>query len=672
MTGNNLIILNGRPAKIGSQKNLLELIRASGIDVPTFCYHSKLSVYGACRLCLVDIEGRGIVTSCTTKPESGMVVRTHTAEIRKIRKTTIELLLANHDVSCPTCPKANVCQLLKLADRFEANAVRYRRRSEIVPLDTSSPSLVRNPNKCILCGDCVRVCDEIQGIGVLDFAYRGSKSQVTSAFGQEMDKGECVNCGQCINVCPTGALTVKSEIDKVWAAIHDPDVLVIAQVAPAARIGITEIFGLSPGQTSMGQLVAVLKMMGVNRVYDTAFAADLTVIEETAEFLKRFRAGDGLPQFTSCCPAWVKFAEQRYPELLTNLSTCRSPQQMLGSLLKRELVKESEITLDKTFLISIMPCTAKKFEAQRGEFSTNGHPDVDAVLTTQEIVHMIKEVGLDFLSLEPERLDMPFGFKSGAGVLFGSSGGVAEAVLRHAGETLSGKPVDPACLQQLRGLASLKEAEITFADTTLRIAIVSGLAATQKLVEQIQSGQANYHLVEVMACPGGCIGGGGYPPAKDLAVSEARQAGIHRVDTMLQMHNSQDNPYLKRLYNDVLGQPNEGIAREILHTVHKSRRRRDSLKMLLHEGEKTFLNVEVCLGTSCHLKGGHTLLHKLIDHLEVSAQSHLVSISATFCHEVCDRGPTVLMGAEVLEKCTFPKLLERLEGALKLERRGKK
>ncbi len=667
MTGNDTIMLNGRPAKIGDKENLLEVIRSSGIDMPTFCYHSNLSVYGACRLCLVDIEGRGIVTSCTTKPESGLVVNTNTAEIRKIRKTTIELLLANHDISCPTCPKADVCQLLKLADRFGADPVRYRRRSELVPVDASSPSLVRDPNKCILCGDCVRVCDEIQGIGVLDFAYRGSKSQVTSAFSQEMDKGECVNCGQCINVCPTGALVIKSEVEKVWAAIHDPDMLVVAQVAPAARTGITEIFGLSPGETSMGQVVAALKMMGVNRVYDTAFAADLTVIEEGTEFLKRFRAGERLPQFTSCCPAWVKFAEQHYPELLDNLSTCRSPQQMLGSLLKREVPKEAGVTPDKVFVVSIMPCTAKKFEAQREELSTDGRLDVDAVLTTQEMAHMIKEVGLDFLSLEPERLDMPFGFKSGAGVLFGSSGGVTEAVMRYAGEVLSGRQVDPVYFQRLRGLDSLKEAEMTFGDTTLRLAIVSGLAAAQELVEKIKAGEADYHLVEVMACPGGCIGGGGYLPAKNAAVSEARQAGIHRVDTMLQMHNSQDNPYLKRLYNDVLGEPNEGVAHEILHTSYKSRRRTDSSKMLLQEGEKTFVNVEVCIGTNCHLKGGHTLLHKLIDHVETNGQAHLVSISATFCHEVCDRGPTVLVDDEILEKCTFSKLVEKVEKAINLE-----
>lgn len=658
------LTIDGRLVNRGTEGNLLELIRRAGIDMSTFCYYSDLSVYGSCRLCIVEIQGRGIVTSCTTAPEAGMVVRTNTAELRRIRRITVELLLASHDVSCPTCTKSASCRLLDLAGRFGVNAVRYRLKKARLPIDASSPSVVRDPNKCVLCGDCVRVCREVQGIGAIDFAYRGSKLQVLPAFGRGLGEVECVNCGQCSNVCPTGALTVKSDVDRVWQALHDDSKLVAVQIAPAVRVGIGEAFGLAAGETYMGQVVTALRCMGAARVYDTAFAADLTVLEEGTELLKRLRSGERLPQFTSCCPAWVKLVEQRYPDMLENLSSCRSPQQMLGSLVKRELAKELDRAPGDIFVLSVMPCTAKKFEATRPEFSTAGQPDVDAVITTQELALMIREAGLDFASLEPDRLDMPFGFKSGAGVLFGTTGGVAEAVLRFAGELLVKRRIDPAEFHQVRGLEDTREALIDFGNTRLSLALVHGLAAAQRLVDDVRAGRRRYDLIEVMACSGGCIGGAGQPGMRDNAVRSARQQGIHRIDTMLQMHSSQENPYIQQLYANVLGEPGSAAAHQFLHTSYRPRRRTWDVRGDEDQTGIAPVRIEVCVGTNCHLRGSHDLFHKLIDYIDSSGAGHLVDMSATFCHEVCEKGPTVRFNDMVLERCAFGDLAGRIDQEL--------
>jgi NADH-quinone oxidoreductase subunit G len=662
------LIIDGRLVTIGPARNLLELIRSAGIEMPAFCYHSDLSVYGGCRLCIVELQGGEIVTACTTAPRPGMVVRTNTAELRKTRRITLELLLASHDVSCPTCPKAASCRLLDLATRFGVNTVRYRSRAARRPIDASSPSLARDPNKCVLCGDCVRLCWEVQGIGVLDFAYRGSKSQVLPAFGHRLAEVECVNCGQCSSVCPTGALMVKSDVDRVWQALHDASKVVAVQVAPAVRVGIGEAFGRPAGETYMGQIAAALRCMGASRVYDTAFAADLTVLEEGAEFLKRFRSGARLPQFTACCPAWVKLAEQRYPDMLENLSSCKSPQQMFGSVVKRELAKETGKSPDDVFVLSVMPCTAKKFEASRPELATGGKPDVDAVITTQELAQMIREAGLDFGSLEPDRLDMPFGFKSGAGVLFGTTGGVAEAVLRFAAEVVAKRRINPAEFHQVRGLDNRREAYIDLGDANLSVAMVHGLAAAQRLVDDVRAGRRHYDLIEVMACPGGCIGGAGQLPMKDASVRAKRQEGIYKIDTMLQMHNSQDNPYLQQLYANVLGEPGSDIAHDLLHTRYRPRRRIGASEVDLYAGEghggDAAVRIEVCVGTNCHLRGSHDLFHRLIDHIDGSGSAHLVDMSATFCHEVCEKGPTVRFNDRILERCTFGDLAGRLDREL--------
>jgi NADH-quinone oxidoreductase subunit G len=439
----------------------------------------------------------------------------------------LELLLANHDRDCTTCEKSGVCKLQDLAQRMGVRQVRFGHREKMLPIDNSSPAIVRDPNKCILCGDCVRVCAEVQGIGVLDFINRGSEAVVSPAFGKNLADVDCVNCGQCASVCPTGALVVRSEIEDVFKAINDPSKVVVAQIAPAVRVAIGEEFGFRPGEVAMGQMVASLKKMGFDKVYDTSFTADLTVLEETHEFLERVQKGEHLPQFTSCCPAWVKYAEQYHPELLSQLSSCRSPQQMFGSVAKRFLSKQLGVKPQDLVVVSIMPCTAKKFEARRPEFIVQidgvNVPDVDNVLTTQELARMIKEYGLDFVNLEPEPLDMPFGLSTGAGMIFGNSGGVAEAVLRAAGEMATGQSSGQVKFSEVRGLDGIREAEVDVAGNKVRLAVVHSLSNAKALLEKLAAGEVAYDLIEVMACPGGCIGGGGQPLPYDTGAKLKRR-----------------------------------------------------------------------------------------------------------------------------------------------------
>ncbi|EKO38482.1 MAG: hydrogenase, Fe-only, partial [Solidesulfovibrio magneticus str. Maddingley MBC34] len=501
------VTVEGRAIPIEGERNLLEIIRKAGIELPTFCYHSELSVYGACRLCLVEVAGRGVQGACSTPPEPGLDIKVNTPQLREIRKIAVELLLANHDLSCPSCFKSVDCKLMDVARRVGVTSVRFKPVQEKAPLDFSSPSIIRDPNKCVLCGDCVRMCSEIQGIGAIGFAHRGHQTAVLPAFGKGLGEGECVGCGQCANVCPTGALVPRSEMDEVLAALADPTKTVVAQVAPAVRVGLGECFASPAGDPIMGRMVAALKRLGFDAVYDTTFAADLTVIEEGQEFLTRAAAGEKLPQFTSCCPGWVQFAEQSFPELLKNLSSCRSPQQMFGSLVKEMLPEKQGIARKDLIVVSIMPCTAKKFEARRPEFAVDGSPDVDFVLTTQELARMIDGAGLRFNALEPESLDMPFGFGTGAGVIFGASGGVTEAVLRFAAEKITGKPLASVDFAAVRGDSGLREATLEVGGKTLRLAIVHGLANARAVAEQVVAGTSEYDLIEVMACPGGCIGG---------------------------------------------------------------------------------------------------------------------------------------------------------------------
>ena len=658
-----VVEINGRPVLIEGERNVLEVIRKANVDLPTFCYHSQLSAYGACRLCLVDVEGKGIVSSCSLAPEPGAKIRTHTPELREMRRITLELLLANHEMNCPTCPKSADCQLQALARRLGVSAIRFKRTHAPKPVDVSSPFLTRDPGKCVLCGDCVRMCKEVQGIGAIDFAFRGAGVAVLPAFGKTLDQVECVGCGQCATVCPTAALMVRSDVAKVFTALADKDAVVVAQIAPAVRVALGEAYGFAPGTLTTGHIVAALKALGFARVYDTAYAADLTVLEETHEFLGRKTNNERLPHLTSCCPAWVRFVEQYYPKWIRHLSSCKSPQQMLGSVIKAEGAPAGK----RLVVVSVMPCTAKKGEAGLDKFRDGDRQDVDIVLTTQELIRMIDEAGIRFDQLEPDSLDAPFGLKTGAGLLFGASGGVSEAVLRQAAEALGAARDGLAAFQGVRGDKAIRELELSVGGKSLRLAVVSGLANAKTLLDRFASGAVDYDLIEVMACPGGCVNGAGNPVRKNQATVQARAKGLYNADKMLDLHRASENQQVTTYYERVLGEVGGKKAHALLHTRYQSRARMEGAGLHLVEGkDAAALSVTVCVGTSCHVRGAQTLLRKLIAQVETAGLVDAVDIRASFCHEACDRGPTVVVGDTTLHKATPEQAFSALLAALHL------
>lgn len=553
--------IDGRTVEFTDEPNVLAVIRKAGIDIPTLCYHSELSVYGACRLCTVENERGKTFASCSEPPKDGMIVYTNTPRLMKYRKLILELLLAAHCRDCTTCIKSGECQLQALAHRMGVETIRFENTKEQHPLDFSSPSIVRDPNKCILCGDCVRMCDNVQSVNAIDFAYRGTRALVTPAFNKEIAETDCVNCGQCRVVCPTGAISIHTNTDTVWDLLADKNTKVVAQIAPAVRVAVGDRFGLPKGENVMGKLVNVLHRLGFDEVYDTSYGADLTVIEESEELLNRLEAGENLPLFTSCCPAWVKFCEERYPDLAKNLSTCRSPQQMFGAVI-REYYKDPEKSGGKRIVsVSIMPCTAKKEEILRPESTTNGKQDVDYVLTSTELVSMIRKAGIRFENLEIEAADMPFGIGSGAGVIFGVTGGVTEAVLRRLREGHNRAEMEQIKFSGVRGEEGIKEVEFDYNGRLLRIAVVSGLGNADRLLKKIQSGEARYDFVEVMACRRGCIMGGGQPVPVDPESRIARSKGIYNTDINTQIKKSNENPLVQSLYDGLL----KGKTHELLH-----------------------------------------------------------------------------------------------------------
>jgi len=664
MAKNPIIKIDHIDVPLEGERNLLEIIHKAHIDLPTFCYHSEISVYGACRMCMVEVEGMGNVPACSTPPVDGMQVKTDTAALRRLRRLIVELMLASHDQNCLTCPKSTDCRLQAIARQLGVEKVRFKQVNQKKPKDLSSASIVRDPNKCVLCGDCVRVCNEIQSVGVLDFAHRGAEAQVSPCFNKGMGEVECVNCGQCVKICPVGALTPRYQIDPVWEAIHDPAKTVVVEIAPAVRVALGEYFGYNPGDMTVGQIVAALRMMGVDKVYDASFSADLTVIEEGNEFLERYKKHENLPQFTSCCPAWVKFAEQYYPDMLSNLSSCRSPQQMFGSLAKDLLPKELGISREQIVLVSLMPCTAKKFEAEREEFRVNGNPDVDYVLTTQELALMIKERGIDFRRLDPASFDMPLGFNTGAGVIFGATGGVSEAVLRYAADTL-GRGMNNE-FKQLRYGAGINITEIEVNGLKLRLAVVSGLGNARRLMDKIRKGEVSLDLVEVMACCGGCVNGGGQPAAQTADTVKQRAKGLYDSDRMLQYHNSCENPYLRQVYDQELT-PEK--AHHLLHTDYRNRKRIASEEISLSggadRGEQKRLNLTVCFGTSCFLRGSQKLYQQLMEYVRRQGLEADTLFTASFCSERCKKGPMLTVNGVAIEQCTMEKAVAAIEKALK-------
>lgn len=555
------ITIDSKCVPIEGEKNVLSLIRKAGIDLPTFCYHSELSIYGACRLCVVEDDRGKIFASCSEQPRPGMVIYTNTKRIQSYRRLIIELLLASHCRDCTTCHKNGMCELQSLAYRVGVHAVRFLNNRKEKPLDMSSPSIVRDPNKCILCGDCVRTCDEIQGVGAIDFANRGSRMEVMPAFDKKLAETDCVGCGQCASVCPTAAISIRTNVTQVWNAIEDKNVRVVAQIAPAVRIAVGDHFGIPKGENSFGRLVEALRIMGFDEVYDTNFAADLTVMEESKEFVERLEKNEKLPLFTSCCPGWVKYCETKYPEFAEHISTCRSPQGMMSAVIKDYFAGRDAEDGKRTVVVSIMPCTAKKGEILRPDNFTEGRQDTDYVLTTVEIIRMIKQMGIQFEKLRGEAADMPFSVASGGGAIFGATGGVTEAVLRRLAEEKNYRTLNAISFTGIRGEEGIKETTVTLGEREVRIAIVHGLANAGRLLDAIKSGEKTYDFVEVMACRRGCIMGGGQPAQAGPRTRKGRMEGIYKVDAASNIRFPDENPAVRQLYEDFL----KGKEHKLLH-----------------------------------------------------------------------------------------------------------
>jgi NADH-quinone oxidoreductase subunit G/NADP-reducing hydrogenase subunit HndD len=568
------IEVNGRAVDAQDGEMLLQAVRRAGITIPTLCHYDGLPPSGACRMCVVEVEGqRGLVPSCAYPVAPGMKVRTHSPRAVDARRTLVELLLANHPDDCLYCSRNGNCELQGLAQQLGIRRRRYFGGRAPARLDVASPSIVRDPAKCILCGKCVRVCEEIQSVGAIEFIGRGSRARVGPAFDEGLNVSSCVNCGQCVAVCPTGALSERSALDEVRAALSDPDRFVVVQHAPSVSVSLAEEFGAKPGADVDGALTAALRRLGFDRVFDTSFSADLTIMEEASELVQRLAAGDGaaLPMMTSCSPGWIKFVEQFYPDMIPRLSSCKSPQQMLGAIVKSFFAERERIDPARIYSVAVMPCTAKKFEAGRPEMGRDGQPDIDAVLTTRELAGLIRMHGLDLSSLAAEAPDTPFGERTSAGKIFGASGGVAEAALRTAHFLLTGEPPASIKLQPLRGLAGIKEHRATIGGREIGVAAVSGLGHARSLLEQIRAGRRDLHFIEVMTCPGGCINGGGQPRGASPDAVRARMQALYAIDRDAAIRSSYQNPAIERLYAEFLGAPLSPRSHELLHTRYEAR-----------------------------------------------------------------------------------------------------
>jgi len=567
------IEVNNRQVEMKPGEMLLQTIRRAGIRVPTLCAIQGMEPSGACRICVVEVENhRGLVPSCCVPATEGMKVKTHSPRAVRARKTVVELLLANHPEDCMYCPRDGSCQLQDLAIQLGIRERRYPGATQNQRVyDVSSPSLVRDPGKCILCGKCVRVCEEVQAVSAIDFNGRGCKTVVGPAFGDGLNVSSCINCGQCALICPTAAITEQNHVKNVLAALNDPHRYVVVQHAPAVSVTLAEVLGLPPGSDATGSLNAALRRLGFRRVFDTSFSADLTVMEEASEFVARIEKGGALPMFTSCSPGWIKFVEQFYPSFIPHLSTCKSPQQMLGAIIKSYFAEYEGVDPRHIYSVSIMPCTAKKFEARRPEMVDAHFPDIDAVLTTREFLKLIQMFGLDLCNLTPEDADSPFGQRSSAGKLFGATGGVMEAALRTAHYLITGQEMETRELPALRGPSGIKETKVRIGDRELGVAVVSGLKNARKVLAEIQAGRKDLHFIEVMTCPGGCVAGGGQTLWADPDAIKARMKSLYAIDETSPLRTAHSNPAVRTLYEKFLGQPLGERSHRYLHTVYQPR-----------------------------------------------------------------------------------------------------
>lgn len=565
------ITLNGKTIEAREGETILSAARRMGLDIPTLCHMEGLAPTGTCRVCVVEDRKTGrLIPSCSFPVSEGMDIATHSNQAVAARKTIIELLLASHPDDCLYCPGNGTCVLQRYAQELGVRQRSYSGARNRINLDVSSPSIIRDPEKCILCGRCVRVCSEVQGVSAIDFTGRGSSAQIGCAFNEGLNVSSCVNCGQCVMVCPTGALTERRDVDRVLRALDDPAMTVVVQHAPAVSVTLAEEFGIRPGSDIVDRMNAAFRRMGFDRVFPTSFSADLTVMEEAHELVERMKKGGPFPMFTSCSPGWIKFLEEFYPQLLGNASTCKSPQQMMGAVIKRLWAPASGLDPKSVFSVSVMPCTAKKFEAARPEMG-DGTPDVDAVITTRELAEMIRMFGIDISSLEGEEPDSPFGERSSAGKLFGASGGVMEAAARTAYHMLTGENLKDMRIDEVRGLEGVKETTLTIAGIELKLAVVSGLGNAGRLLRDIVEGRREYHFVEVMTCPGGCINGGGQPFLTDPERVRARMQCLYDIDRNATLRVAHENQSIAALYRDHLGEPGSSRAHHILHTTYSPR-----------------------------------------------------------------------------------------------------
>ncbi len=558
-------------------ETVLSAAKRVGIDIPTLCYLKEINEIAACRICLVEVEGqRNLQPACVFPVAEGLVVKTNSNLLRRVRRSTLKLLLANHNRECLTCFRNKNCELQDLTEELGIDKVLFEPNIQKDPIDDKSDTIVRDSSKCVLCGRCIATCRDVQKIGILDFTSRGLSTEVAPAFKRSMADTKCISCGQCITACPVAALKEKEDIDRVWDALENKKLHVVVQTAPAIRTALGEEFGYPIGTQVTGKMVAALRKIGFDKVFDTSFAADLTIMEEGYELLKRLETGENLPMLTSCSPGWVNYCESHHPQFIKNLSTCKSPQQMLGAIIKSYYAQKNDLDPQNVFVVAVMPCIAKKGEAARPENQVNGLRDVDAVITTRELGKMLRQAGIDFNKLSNGEFDNPLGEYSGAGAIFGATGGVMEATLRTLVDLVENKEMESIEYTNVRGVAGLKEGKIKLGDREINIAVVHGTAMAKDILEQVSSGEKSYDFIEVMGCSGGCVTGGGQPfvSAKkkmEMDVRVERAKVLYMEDTQRQVRKSYQNPFIKKLYQEFLGQPNSHKAHELLHTHYTSK-----------------------------------------------------------------------------------------------------